>query len=991
MLLLASVMIICKYHRLVRLKPASPMNLFPYYKVVLLLALLTVCMSGRAQIDDPATFRQWVLEMKGAERGPFSRIRWFCADGTVLPPEPYACREHGGGRQHGEYNEHTLALRNSGYLIANLLVEVSPNQALEQEANQLKWILLERFLYETDNGWILRQARYYRGAVQSESEYASAQSLLRTMLGTEAYLTRHFLLLREAARLLPWQLEGVALDRVRALVTTISEQDPGFTSIRNKIHSFPEPADIQQVVDYRQRVQTTELVELLDSLRLSLEETFRTPDLATGLHQLGSNPSTPGAQHWHELADKWKQASTPEHQFAVAGRVLAALREAMVDLPLRQRQRAMSLSLAAEKIAYATGISLAADVAGRDRRWYLQRLHDNLDVLYGIGFLTRREWQTQRDKLITLNQQLPLADYRAILDYLARVPAWADTRLGYFFGEHLQKFAVIDPIVNRFIPDRLRASPLLLHGRLLEDLTLDANLLAGINHELFGRTISLGLRALNPGIARGPLQLSGQLQQVGSDLDRPIILAPETLADLPSVAGILTAREGNALSHIQLLARNLGIPNVVVSPELLTEIESRKGRRIVLLASPGGIVRLHEDGPEWDYAFPAHTDKPAAINVDPEKLELQITSLQSLAALRASDSGRMVGPKAAKLGELKARFPDQVSAGLVLPFGLFRRHLNQPIAAGGPTLFNWMRQNYARLDAIADVETRREETTGFLTELRARINNTDLDPGLRDELKQRMSAEFGADGSYGVFVRSDTNVEDLPGFTGAGLNLTVPNVVGFDSVVEAIKAVWASPFTDRAFGWRQALMAQPEHVYVSVLLHQSVPAEKSGVMVTAEITTNRQDSYSIAVNEGVGGGVEGQAAEGLRVDSTTGQIRLLATAGEAHKRVLPSTGGVLLVPASGADEILTADEIRQLLEFGNSLPDRYPGIIDAEGRAAPADIEFAFVDGQLSLIQIRPFLQSYRAMRNSVLAALDQHVQAGQGPSVDLGKVPRQE
>jgi hypothetical protein len=27
----------------------------------------------------------WIREMKSAERGPFSRIRWFCKDGQILP------------------------------------------------------------------------------------------------------------------------------------------------------------------------------------------------------------------------------------------------------------------------------------------------------------------------------------------------------------------------------------------------------------------------------------------------------------------------------------------------------------------------------------------------------------------------------------------------------------------------------------------------------------------------------------------------------------------------------------------------------------------------------------------------------------------------------------------------------------------------------------------------------------------------------------------
>ena len=47
-------------------------------------------------------------------RGPYSRIRWFCSDGSVLPPEPFACRERGGGRQHAEYSAERERLLEGG-------------------------------------------------------------------------------------------------------------------------------------------------------------------------------------------------------------------------------------------------------------------------------------------------------------------------------------------------------------------------------------------------------------------------------------------------------------------------------------------------------------------------------------------------------------------------------------------------------------------------------------------------------------------------------------------------------------------------------------------------------------------------------------------------------------------------------------------------------------------------------------------------------------
>ena len=56
-------------------------------------------------------YRQWIVDMKHQPRGPFSRLRWYCNDGTVLPPKEYACESHGGGHQHGEWSERTQKLR----------------------------------------------------------------------------------------------------------------------------------------------------------------------------------------------------------------------------------------------------------------------------------------------------------------------------------------------------------------------------------------------------------------------------------------------------------------------------------------------------------------------------------------------------------------------------------------------------------------------------------------------------------------------------------------------------------------------------------------------------------------------------------------------------------------------------------------------------------------------------------------------------------------
>jgi hypothetical protein len=274
-------------------------------------------------------------------------------------------------------------------------------------------------------------------------------------------------------------------------------------------------------------------------------------------------------------------------------------------------------------------------------------------------------------------------------------------------------------------------------------------------------------------------------------------------------------------------------------------------------------------------------------------------------------------------------------------------------------------------------------------EIYRQISETDPGPEFRAGLKRAMQANFGAVEGVGVFIRSDTNVEDLPGFTGAGLNLTLPNVVGFENIIAGLREVWASPYTRRAFAWRNSHMEGPEHVYPAVLLLKTVPADISGVMITADVNTMDRNILSVAVNEGVGGAVEGQAAESLRIDRRSGEARLLAMASAPTRHVPNPRGGVDELRATGAPTLLQPGEIRQLIEVSGEIPRRFPPITDDQGRPAPADVEFAFQHGKLQLLQIRPFLESRKALGNSYLRAMDKDLASRATVTVNMNEVPR--
>jgi len=147
----------------------------------------------------------------------------------------------------------------------------------------------------------------------------------------------------------------------------------------------------------------------------------------------------------------------------------------------------------------------------------------------------------------------------------------------------------------------------------------------------------------------------------------------------------------------------------------------------------------------------------------------------------------------------------------------------------------------------------------------------------------------------------------------------------------------------------------------------------------------------VAVNEGLGGAVDGQAAESLRIDTRDGSVRVLATATAPWRRRPAASGGIEKLPVSGSDTVLQPAEIQRLIVFArDELPKRFPPITDDAGRPAAADVEFGFVDGQLRLFQIRPFLESRSARGNAYLVEMDQALASATGRTVNLDAVPGQ-
>ena len=957
-------------------------------------ALLAALMSPlAAAAQDAEQYRRWIAEMKDNPRGPFSGVKWYCKDGSVFPPKEYACAKRGGGVQHGEWSDRTKKLRADGFRVATLLAGIDAPKAVAAPdfADAYAQLLVEKFLVAVDDGWIMRRALFYRGALQEEDEREGARNLLQAMVMRPEWTGYRFVALRTGVRMLPHGQDTASAQKVRQMAAALSDRDAAFGPLRAKIHGTPDASDAARVRGYAADAKSAELRRSAEELAAEIDRVYQPKPLEQTLGAaataFGREPAL--QKMLRDAAAAYQRDADVVSRYRLTAGLLASLRGSLPAIKAApDRLRALDLSIAVEEENLRLGTTIRAAVDKAPRGANVILLRAAAEAAYGTGLLNAREHAALQKPFEVLSvPEVTLRTYMAELRYLGLVPGWGTQQLRFQFGEGMDKLAEIEPKAELFIQDQLRGSPLLFYAQVLDSLNRDANRLAGVRSTLFGREVGVGFNALNPGIARGVLQTNTDTQRTASLRTDGIYVLPETVADLTPIAGILTAGAGNPLSHVQLLARNLGIPNVAVDQSLLPELRKVDGRAAVLAVSAGGLVEIADDGPQWDAVFGKAQQPTAGIMFEPDlkKLDLSVRGFVSLDTLRAKDSGRIVGPKAAKLGELKSHFPDRVAPGVGLPFGLYRATvLDRPYRNTGKTVYQWMVESFRKLETLPAGS---REAQQFAEQLRAEIYSTIIrtDPGLqfREQLRAAMAKEFGPNFRGGVFIRSDTNVEDLPGFTGAGLNLTLFNIVGFENIVKGILEVWASPYTQRAWAWRQAHMKGPEHIYPAVLLLRTVPSDVSGVMITQDVDSGDRNVLSVAVNEGVGGAVEGQAAESVRIDKRTGNVRLMAAATAPRRMVPLATGGVAKVPTSGAETLLKAEDVRQLIAFSDEITKRFQQV-DDRGQPAAADVEFAFVEGRLALLQIRPFNESREAQASAHLAKMDQALEKNLDRMVNL-------
>ena len=200
-------------------------------------------------------------------------------------------------------------------------------------------------------------------------------------------------------------------------------------------------------------------------------------------------------------------------------------------------------------------------------------------------------------------------------------------------------------------------------------------------------------------------------------------------------------------------------------------------------------------------------------------------------------------------------------------------------------------------------------------------------------------------------VRSSAPGEDSAGASFAGLHESFVGVRGSAAVIEAIRDVWASLWSDRALLYRRELGIDVDTSSMGVVIQELIDGEVSGIVFGVHPT-----DPELAVVESVYGLNQGLVDGTIEpdrwtLDLATGRIVSHTPPGERRRLVArDSQTTVEDVPPDAADSPpLDAEGLAKVFEAARAAGALF---------GAPQDVEWTMAVGRLVLLQSRPVTTS---------------------------------
>jgi hypothetical protein len=417
-----------------------------------------------------------------------------------------------------------------------------------------------------------------------------------------------------------------------------------------------------------------------------------------------------------------------------------------------------------------------------------------------------------------------------------------------------------------------------------------------------------------------------------------ILLTDQVPNDIPFVAGLITEAIQTPLSHVNVLSRARGTPNMFLR-------DARNEPQFAALL--GKLVRLEVRGADYLIAEATAAEAvafwqsrtPAGPPLAP-RLDTSLRGPQDLAARGFADLPSL-GGKAAQMAELLKVKVCAATAVPERPFALPVVHSLEHFTASGAAAL------LAGLEGNADFLANPAARDAGLAKVRQAILQHPVEPSLLDELEAAIASRWPA---QRLRFRSSSNTEDLASFSGAGLYESAPWEPGDGraGLESAIHEVWASLWNTRAYDERAAYNIDQHQVAMGVLVHPAYFHESAnGVVISRDVREPmRADRYFF--NAQVGEALVTNPAPGVTSDQFTASVYEPANIVSASMSSLP-----------GSHPVLRGGEVTELVCSLQQIHNHFREVIDPEHKNAwfAMDVEFKLVGPERSIAikQARPY------------------------------------
>ncbi len=317
------------------------------------------------------------------------------------------------------------------------------------------------------------------------------------------------------------------------------------------------------------------------------------------------------------------------------------------------------------------------------------------------------------------------------------------------------------------------------------------------------------------------------------------------------------------------------------------------------------------------------------------------TILESVLPLERLGRGDvdLAGGKGANLGEL-------VAAGLPVPPGF---------VIGAPAYAAYCEGTGLRgriAARLADLDVDDTEALGRASDaVRAEIEAEPMPEWLAKRIRGAYEDLVGAESTAPVAVRSSATAEDGESASFAGMNETLLNVHGGESLLAAVRACWASLFGARTIYYRAKRGFGQADMDIAVVVQRQIQSTRAGVMFTIDPAGGDRERLVIEGAFGLGEAVVSGSVspdrylvrkQGLEIERREVRRKELAIVS------LPGGGTETkeLSEAEGRKPVLSDEEVRRVAELGVRIERHY---------GSPQDTEWAFdPEGEVWMLQSRP-------------------------------------